>query len=121
MKQAWRELLKIVKWQVCGAVICSGIVFCFADGRLALAISIGSAVLISGTLISAGIGLKPAGSPEASLLRVLMAVSWKWLWVFAGLVAAITKLKLPEAGLVVGVIATQLLGIFAGMQSALKR
>jgi hypothetical protein len=120
MHQAWRDLVKIVKWQIWGAVVCAGLVFCFADARAAFAVSIGSVVLISGTLMSARIGLKPASSPEASVVRILAAISWKWLWVFAGLVAAIAKLKLPEVGLVAGIIAAQLLGIFAGMQDASK-
>jgi len=120
MKQAWRELAQIAKWQSLGAAVGAFCAFWWFDFQQSFAFLFGSVVLISGTLISARIGLKPAGSPAASVVRVLVAVAWKWLWVFAGLIAAITKLKLPEVGLVSGIVAMQLLGIFAGMQSALK-
>ena len=118
MKQAWREITQIAKWQFVGAVIGAMGVFGLFDWQQSLAFFVGSTVLITGVLISARIGLKKAGSPEASVLRVVAAIGWKWLWVLAGLVAAITKLNLPETGLVAGIITTQLLGLFAGMQNA---
>jgi hypothetical protein len=117
MKQAWRNLMQIAKWQCLGAAAGWITAFCLFDAHQSAAFLFGSVVLISGTLISARIGLKPASSPEASVVRILVAVSWKWLWVFAGLVAAITKLSLPEIGLVAGVVCMQLVGIFAGMRA----
>ena len=117
MKQTWRNLIQIAKWQCVGAAAGWVIALCVFDAHQSTAFLFGSMVLISGMLMSARIGLKPSSSPEASVVRVLAAISWKWLWVFAGLLAAIAKLKLPEVGLVAGIVCTQLVGIFAGMRA----
>ncbi len=120
MKQAWRTLIQISVRQVLGAALLAAVIWGLVDFEHGLAVLSGALILLSGTLVSARWGFRLSNSPEAALIWVLVAISWKWLWVVAGLALAISKLQLPGIGLVAGIVATQLLGIIAGMQRTLK-
>jgi F0F1-type ATP synthase assembly protein I len=107
-QRARRLVARVVLWQTSAALVVAALCWLAEDGRFAEAALVGGLIAAIGSALFGLRMFAPGIAPAAKLQRAMYAGAvLKWFWYGLAIWAALSRLGLRPAGLVLGLIAAQ--------------
>jgi F0F1-type ATP synthase assembly protein I len=113
--RGYRLVVRVVLLQAGCAVLVASLFLVFRGASAALAALVGGLIVAAGSAVFGWRAFRPGVAGAATLGTAMYAgVALKWLWFVLALYAALARLKLEAAPLLIGVVAAQL-GYWVGL------